>query len=223
MIKLVAFDWNGTILSDTQACQIADNAALELLGQKPISLKKFQELFEVPIINFYKNLGIKVDGPNFFAVSENKFHEIYEANAAKARTRAGARDLLKWLQRHKVPAIIISNHIHDRIVEHLVRLKIDKYFDEVIANGKIGVALKSRTKGDKLKAYMKAHKIEPGETILVGDTTEEVEIAQELGAISVALTDGYNSTKRLKAAKPDYLLGDLRQIEGIIKNNHSPQ
>jgi len=75
-----------------------------------------------------------------------------------------------------------------------------------------------RSKGDKLKDYLKTNNVKPSEILVVGDTVEEIEIARELGAISVAITNGYNSTKRLKSKKPDYLLNDLRKIEGIITN-----
>lgn len=217
MIKLVAFDWNGTILSDTVACLAGDDAALVSLGYKPISLQKFRETFEVPLVNYYKKIGVDPNIPkDKYELSETVFHQVYEARAAKARTRAGARSLLTWLRKNKVPAVIFSNHIKKRIEEQLLRLKIKNYFDTVIANDQTHEVLFNRWKGEKLKDYLKEHNVKPNEVLVVGDTVEEIEIAQELGGISVALTHGYNSTGRLKAAKPDHLLGDLRQIERII-------
>ncbi len=216
MIKLVAFDWNGTILSDAVACLAGDDAALMSLGYKPIGLKKFRETFEIPLTTFYAKVGVKNMSPEKFEEGEAMFHKIYEARAAKCRTRAGARDSLKWLKKNNIPAIIFSNHIAERIKDHLKRLKIEDYFDTVIGNTYTHELILKRSKGDKLKDYLASKKIDPKEVLIVGDTTEEIEIAHELGGISVALTHGYNSTARLKAAKPDYLLGDLRQIESII-------
>jgi len=43
MIKLVSFDWNGTILADTYAVLESDNEVLKALGKKPITLKKLQK------------------------------------------------------------------------------------------------------------------------------------------------------------------------------------
>ena len=43
MKKLIVFDWNGVLLSDTVACLDADNYMLKQLGAKPISLKRFRE------------------------------------------------------------------------------------------------------------------------------------------------------------------------------------
>ncbi len=219
MIKLVAFDWNGTILSDTVACLVGDDAALVALGYKPISLKKFQETFEIPLVHFYKKIGVNPKIPKAkFEKSETIFHATYEARAANSRTRAGTRDLLKWLKEHNIPSVIFSNHIDYQIVKHLKRLRIENYFDTVIGNEQTYQVLFKRSKGDKLKDYLKTNNVKPSEILVVGDTVEEIEIARELGAISVAITNGYNSTKRLKSKKPDYLLNDLRKIEGIITN-----
>lgn len=219
MIKLVAFDWNGTILADTVACLKADDAALIALGHKPVSLKKFQETFEIPVLKFYERVGIDIDQPlENFERTEKIFHQVYDKYSARTRTRAGARSLLKWLKSRKIESVIFSNHIENHIFKHLKRLKIEKYFDKVIANSRMGDALIKKEKGEKLKIYLANRGIDPKEILIVGDTIEEIEIARELGGISVALTDGYNSTARLKAAKPDYLLNDLRQIEGIISN-----
>ena len=74
-----------------------------------------------------------------------------------------------------------------------------------------------RSKKDKLKAFIKAHNFLPTETLIIGDTIEEIEIGKELGIITIAITQGNTSTPRLKTAKPDYLISDLKQVIDIIK------
>lgn len=217
MIKLVAFDWNGTILADVIACLKADDAARKTLGHKPISLKKFRETFEIPVLNFYAKLGLDVkNSPEKFESSEDIFHSTYDKLSAKAKTRLGTRKLLKYLEKNKIPAIIFSNHITNHINWHLKRLGLEKHFRHIIANEKIGAALIKRAKGEKLKSYLKENKIPGDEILIIGDTTEEIEIAREMGAVCCAVKSGYSTTARLKTAKPDYLLHDLREIEEII-------
>lgn len=48
MIKLVIFDWNGTILSDAAANLEAENRVLSLFNIEPITIKQYRERFEVP-------------------------------------------------------------------------------------------------------------------------------------------------------------------------------
>lgn len=58
MIKLVAFDWNGTILSDALACSQSVNEVLKLFNLKPATLKAYREHFDVPVSRTYLGLGI---------------------------------------------------------------------------------------------------------------------------------------------------------------------
>lgn len=163
MIKLVAFDWNGTILSDTICCLEGDNAVFKKLGIKPINLKEFRRAFDVPIINFYKNIGINPEKANkHFQENENLFHITYEERAEHSRTRANTRKLLTWLQRKKIKSIIFSNHTQTGINKHLLRLSIKKYFSNVIANEAIGLIFHGRSKGEKLKNQLKANRLNPG-------------------------------------------------------------
>ncbi len=222
MIKLVAFDWNGTILSDTFACYEGDNASLIVHGAKPVTLTQFREYFDIPVINFYKNLGLseKTILKNVLA-GEKAFHSTYDELSKNARTRAGSRDLLIYLEKKSVASVIFSNHILEKIQQQLKRLKIEKYFSHIIANNAHGEAVKRRYKGEALRKYIRKQGLAPKEVMIVGDCVEEIEISKELGTISEALTGGYNITKRLKEKNPDYLIPDLRGIIKIIESLNS--
>ena len=58
MIKLVVFDWNGTLFADAQAAVHGANARLTFLGLEPITLKQYREAFEIPASKNYINLSI---------------------------------------------------------------------------------------------------------------------------------------------------------------------
>lgn len=78
-------------------------------------------------------------------------------------------------------------------------------------------SIKGRSKLEKLRNYMQDNKLSKEEVLIVGDSLEEIEIGKELGIRTVAVTDGFCSTKRLKAAKPDYLINSLKEIVKIVK------
>lgn len=218
MIKLVAFDWNGTLFSDTKAILDAVTQVLKLFNLKPVSLKTFQKHFDVPVNKAYIKLGVPEDELNkkSFQVSET-FHAYYEPRASKVRTRAGANELLKWLFEKNIKSVIFSNHINEPIKKQLKRLKIEKYFSGILANSEIHTTLKGRSKKEKLKNFIENNKVDPNEIIIVGDTLEEIEIGKELGLFTAAITHGNCSTARLKSAKPDYVIKNLKEVIDIIK------
>lgn len=218
MIKLISFDWNGTILADTYAVLEADNEVLKTFGKEPISLKQLQETFDVPIVSYYKNLGYSEE--EFLENSEkisHLFHTYYENQVTKCRTRRNTRRLLKWLSKEELESIILSNHITKRIEEQLKRLKIENYFSKILGNDHRRIVQTKLTKREKLKNYLLKKEMSFREVLIVGDGLEEIEIARELGSLCAAITDGNYSTPRLKAAKPDYLISDLGNLINIIR------
>ena len=129
MIKLVAFDWNGTIFADTFAILEGVNEVFKFLRLQSISLKTFQKHFDVPVRKAYIAMGASSEEIDKKAKEvASVFHASYEQRALHVRTRAYARKLLNWLLRNHIESIIFSNHINEPIKKQLKRLKIAKYF-----------------------------------------------------------------------------------------------
>lgn len=212
MIKLVVFDWNGTLLADTKACVDGVNKQLEVLNRAPINLKDYQERYDVPHWHFYKTFGIepKEIKEKSLQIAE-AFHAEYEPKAAHARTRSGTRSLLEELATKNITRIVLSNHTIEGIYLHLERLKLTHHFDVVLANENIGMG-HFKGKQEKLEKYMEMHAVQPSSVVIVGDTIEEIRIGKNLGLKTIAITGGYNSTKRLRATKPDVLVHSLHEI-----------
>ena len=217
MIKLVAFDWNGTLFADAQAVCDACNHFIKAVGGKPINLAIYREKFVVPVIDFYESIGL----PRAKVLKNSKknaeiFHKYYELRASTIRSRANSKLLLHWLSELNISSVIFSNHIVKGIEEQIERLSIAKYIDKVIANSQLDEALKGRNKQGKLAEYIRTKKLNPNEVLIIGDSSEEVEIAKNIGSASIAITHGHYSTPRIKASKPDYLINDLKEVIKII-------
>lgn len=115
MIKLVAFDWNGTIFSDTKAVVECVNIVFKDLNLRPVSLKSFRNHFDVPVTRTYLELGVPESLLKKKAAEAVKtFHSYYEIRAKHIRTRAYARAVLKWLSKNQIKSIIFSNHVKNQ-------------------------------------------------------------------------------------------------------------
>jgi len=218
--KLIVFDWNGTILSDTRASVAAGNVCLEFYGANPISLRQYRETFNFPIMHFYKLNGLSVD--QVLAKKDEAnivFQKAYEDLAKNARTRVGAREILRWIGTQKnMNSIILSNYRTARIAEHVERLKLSEFFDDILAFGCNGASIVEGThKTERLTNYMSAHNYKPEDVVIIGDSTEEPEIGRILGVRSIGITDGYITEKRLRAAKPDHVIHNLQALKPILE------
>ena len=222
MIKLVAFDYNGTLIADTQPIWEGVNKVLEAFDIKPVSHKQFLEDFDIPVSIAYKNHGLD---PDLIEDGHQKisqiFHPFYEDRVAKIRTRANVRKVLEFLKGKGMGRIVFTNHTQVGVSKQLERLGLEKYLDAVFANTERHHALIQRHKGDKLKDYLHTKKLKGAEVLIVGDTIEEIQIAKSLGSLVCSITNGNCSTHRLKAAKPEYLISNLGEIIRIVKSLNS--
>jgi phosphoglycolate phosphatase-like HAD superfamily hydrolase len=222
MIKLVAFDWNGTLLADTICCWEGSAMELKVCGRKPMSLLKFRQTFTIPYIECLVANG----ADRKFVLKNSKkiskaFHDFYEPRASKCRTRGGVRKALAWLKGHKIKSMIYSNHTVVGIEAQLKRLKIRCHMDVVLAHEDMDGALHTKNKSQKLYTYVKSNKLKPKEVMAVGDTVEEIEIGKHYGFYTVGITGGYNTTAMLKKHNPDFLIHNMKDLVKIVKKLNS--
>lgn len=217
--KLVVFDWNGTLLSDAKASWLAGNECLKFYGAPPLSYADYREHFTFPIIHFYKKCGLCTDHVLKHKDAANEiFQNAYEELSARARTRRGARGLLDHLQTQNITSIILSNYRTEKIQSHLGRLKLESHISTVLAHDCDGTTIMEKTsKEGRLSDYMAKRNYKPSDVIIVGDSAEEPDVARKLGLTSIGITDGYITEKRLRKAKPDYIVHSLQQITPLIK------
>ena len=217
MIKLVVFDWNGTILSDTKACVVGVNARLKYFNHEPITIKQYQDVFQMPAIKLYEALGI--DTAQYEEGSEQRhsqlFHDAYEAASIHVRTRAGTREVLAFLEKAGIKKILLSNHTVSSIETQCKRLKLNSYFETILANDN-GWSAYLKGKKDRLVEYLASSKLLPSEVLIIGDSTEEIAIGKDLGLHTVSVSGGFVSSKRLKQAKPDVLIHKLRDLIDVV-------
>lgn len=221
MIKLIVFDWNGTLIADTRACMDADNHVLQTFGGTAVDLQTYRQTIIIPAINFYVQHGCNREEllGNSQRLGE-AFHKYYEPRAVKVRTRIGTRRLLEWLQASKIGAVILSNHTVQGINDQLQRLRLMKYFSEVLANNALDSSMKGQNKREKLEVCFKKSGLLPSEVLIVGDSPEEIEMGRHVGIITVAITDGYYARNRLVKSKPDYLINKPSDLISIIDAAH---
>jgi phosphoglycolate phosphatase-like HAD superfamily hydrolase len=220
VLKLATWDWNATLIADTRACMDTDNHVLETFGGTPVTLKQYRETIIIPAVDFYAQHGC--DREELLANSERLgkvFHSFYEPRAARCRTRRGAREALEFLKANSIDSVILSNHTFRGIEFQLKRLNIADYFAEILANSELDGSMKGRNKLDKLAHYLSTNGYKGSEVLIIGDSPEEIEIGRKLGLVTIAITRGYYSTSRLRAAKPDYLIGNLAEIKPIVESN----
>ena len=224
MIKLVAFDWNGTLIADGELVIRCCNAELKegYKVNKRINLKIYREVFDIPINQFFIDLGLDKNlVEQKVTEAADVFHKEYEKGIKKCRTRKKAKKTLEWLRNNNIESVIVSNHAKEKIEEQLQRLKIKNLISRVCGNDHVYVAYTIKGKEKRLLDYLEKNKVKTSEVLLVGDAVEDIKIGKDMGSITAALLNGHCSTARLRASKPDYIINNLEELIGIVKKLNS--
>lgn len=75
-------------------------------------------------------------------------------------------------------------------------------------------------KSERMKAFLANKRIDPSETLIVGDSPDDIFTAHTTGAIGVCITDGLFSMAKLKAAKPHHLVSNILEVRDVIAHYH---
>lgn len=217
MIKLVVWDWNGTLFADTEACIDAGNHIIRTFGGTPLPRKQYVSTFDFPTVEFYCKQGCNREAL-LLPDSGEIFHDFYEQRAAKCGTRRGARNVLQHLKDNSIDSIILSNHTQKAIAVQLSRLNLNGYISEVLANTTSSATHVGNNKIGRISLYLSRTRHNHAQAVIVGDSPEDVGIGKKLGMGTIAITDGSFSTPRLRACNPDYIISNLREVIGIVNN-----
>ena len=69
-IKHIIWDWNGTLVGDAQRCVDIMNGIRRKRSMSLISLEEYRDLFDFPVIEYYRRIGFDLEEHPFEILSE---------------------------------------------------------------------------------------------------------------------------------------------------------
>ncbi len=127
----IVWDWNGTLLHDTDVVVESVNACLAVFEAGPITVERYRDEYCVPIPRFYQRLlGRELSGPEWERL-DGAFQRHYAQHAGRAALTEGATDLLLSWQRAGHTQSLCSLALHDQLTPLVTRLGIAGHFTRV--------------------------------------------------------------------------------------------
>ena len=192
-LKHIIWDWNGTMLDDRWLTIAAMNIVLARRNMAELTEDRYLQLFTFPVIEYYRRLGFDFDKEPF-SVSGSEFINEYNARAFEPQLHDGIIDLIAELNENGVSHSILSassQKILNKLAKHH---NINHYFIAVLgqdnhyAYGKIETG----------KMWINKLGIAPKNTLFIGDTEHDLEVANVIGSHCALLSWGHSSTERLE-------------------------
>ncbi|MBQ1680329.1 MAG: HAD family hydrolase, partial [Bacteroidales bacterium] len=140
------------------------------------------------------------------------YREIFESVGVPAIVLfPGVSETLKELAARGIPMAVATSRGQHSLEMLMHRLGID---DAIPPERCFGVETVARPKPAPDLVYVILGKMgaRPEETLVIGDTTFDIEMGKAAGCHTCGVTYGNQSADQLAGASPDYLLDDLRKL-----------
>ncbi len=193
MIKNIFFDFNGTILNDTNLCFDIEEKMLKKYNLPLVTLDFYLDNFKFPVKSYYELVGYDFNKFDYHKISEEFMNEYFSRYKNETYLYDGVENLFKKLKKDGYRLFVLSATKEDELIKQLEHLGVLNYFDGVIgtrdnlAKGKIDFA----------KEYIKNNNINIDESIMIGDTIHDYEVGVAIGFKTYLMTTGHNSRKLL--------------------------
>lgn len=202
----ILWDWNGTLLDDAQICLDGINILLKNRGIPLLDMVRYREIFTFPVRDYYKAAGFDFEHEPFEVPAE-EFIVQYK----RLLPLAGLfHDVYETLQHFR--QLGYRQYIVSAMEQHALELSVSERgirpFFEAVWGIENNLAY---SKVHRARELIEKERIDPGMTIMIGDTLHDAEVAQKLGVDIFFITRGHQNPQRL-SQNGNQLLPDLSSL-----------
>jgi phosphoglycolate phosphatase len=189
----IIWDWNGTLLNDLNLCIKSINTLLEKRKLPLLSNHSYREVFSFPVKNYYTAIGFDF-ATEEFSLPAQEFIDLYEIGVNGCRLHDQAFEVLSYFRDRGCRQFVLSAMHQDMLVKTLKHNEIYHFF-EGVAGLDDHYAVSKVERGRQL---ISSFNINREQTLMIGDTNHDYEVAQDLGIACVLVADGHQSVQRLE-------------------------
>jgi HAD superfamily hydrolase (TIGR01509 family) len=137
-------------------------------------------------------------------------YDRYDADALTRWTlRPRVKDFLDLIRGKGIRTALVSNVGGKTLEKALSKLCLSEYFDVVLSRNDVQ---NLKPKPDVLNLALEKLGINKDNSMLVGDSLDDVNAAKNAGIKIMIITDGENAKEDIVAAKPDFLIQSYEEL-----------
>jgi len=219
-IKAVIFDLDGTIARfnlDYKALRGEVRSYLLRAGVPASVLSVNESIFEMlkKTEIFVKNSGKSVDAMDEIRNEALAVAEKYELEAAmRTDLMPGACETLKTLKQMGLKIGLFTLNSAKAANYILQRFKLGDFFGVTVPRNKVNFV---KPNPEHLEMALKVLGVAPEETVVVGDSTVDMESARELKAIAVGLPAEASKIEQLMSHGANYIITSITDLPVLIE------
>jgi phosphoglycolate phosphatase len=204
------FDLDGTLVDSSTDITNALNHAIAPYGYERLSVEQTKGLVGEGVTRLIE----KVVGPSGIEKAGyvlNSFIDYYTGHLTDStRPYPGVKDTLEMLSEYK--KAVISNKMESMSRRILSDLGLMKCFDAVLGSDSTD---EKKPSPKPLLQVMNMFSLRPDESVMVGDSSFDIEAGRAAGTVTVAVTYGFRAPDTLRDA--DFLINTMEELGPILK------
>lgn len=203
----VLFDWDGTLVDSYEADSAAYLAMFREMGI-PWGLEELDRHYSPNWYRVYR--AAKLPRARW-----DDADRAWRAQYAKHSPQliAGARQVLIRLGRAHHLGLVTSGD-RDRVTRQLRAFRLTQLFRARVCSGDTP---EKKPHPAPLRLALQKLRLEPAACVYVGDSPEDLQMAKRAGVQAIAVLGPFPTEKRLRAARPDFLLESIRELPEVLK------
>jgi len=168
------------------------NTTLVQHGLSKITLEDYKNNFCFPIQKFWKKLGFKFNNDQFQKMNA-EFIRLYQSKMKEPALQKDALKVLAFAKKNSIKQFIVSASEHKMLNELIEFYEIEGYFSDIIGVDNLNAS----GKVERAQLLIQKHGINPKETVVVGDTFYDADVAQAIESRLILVACGHFQKQRL--------------------------
>lgn len=212
-LKNVIFDLDGTLVDSLPGIEHSVDCALRERSY-PSRTCELRPLIGPPIRNILKMVTGETD-PEALDALETAFRVVYDSEGwTKTVLQPGATETLGWIAQSGARIYVVTNKPRRPAASITERLGLPALVSEMVSPDCASPPY--RSKAEMIQRLMLGDDVHAGNSLVVGDTREDLDAAREVGMAAVIVTTGYGRFTEAVDAEPCRKIQALGELKSVI-------
>jgi HAD superfamily hydrolase (TIGR01549 family) len=209
-VEAVLFDWDGTLIDSFHA---DSSAYLAMFKEMGISwgFKELERHYSPNWYHVYRAAGLS---RKHWDAADRSWRAHYARH--KPKLISGVRRVLAALRGSHHLGLVTSGD-RDRVDRQLREFRLTSLFAARVCSGD---TQRKKPHPEPLRLALRQMKVSPANCVYVGDAPQDIEMARRAGVRAIGVLGPFPTEKRLRAARPDFLLESLDELPDVLKLLH---
>ena len=216
--QLIVFDWDGTLMDSEARIVSCIQAAFSDLGELPPPKEVARDVIGLGLNEAMTVLWPDGEAQQRAALVERYRHHFLGTDETDSNLFPGARWVLETLRSRGLLLAIATGKSRRGLERVLASTGLKAYFQATCCADEAP----SKPHPAMLQRIMTSLAVPPENTLMIGDTEYDMQMAQNAGVAALAVSYGVHSPERLLAYQPLACLPELRAIPDWIETIEKP-